>query len=489
MNEPARRLSVVVLVLFLALMGAASYIQVIGAEDLNQDPRNVRTLYREYGNFRGPIVVDGEAVVWSEPVDDPFNYQRSYTQGSLYAAATGFYSIVYGRSGLEQTENALLNGSADALFWTRLGNLFAGEQQQGASVETTLSGELQAVAAEQLGDQRGAVVALDPATGEVLAMVTSPTYDPELLASHDTATVNANYAELLAQEDGPLINRAIAGDTYPPGSTFKLLVAAAALEGGYTPDTELYGPQQLDLPGTSRTISNFGDAECAGDEYLPLADALRISCNTAFADLGMSLGWGVLERKARDFGWDEPLEMPLPVTASGLPESPNESETAMSALGQFDVRATPLQMAMVASAIANDGVLMKPYLVDTVRASDLTVVSQTEPEEYRQSMSPEDASDLTQMMVGAVADGTGRAARIDGVEVAGKTGTAQTGQDTPPHAWFVSFAPADDPVIAIAVIVEEGGETGSGATGGSVAAPIARSIMEKAIQLDAEGDL
>lgn len=489
MNEPARRLSVVVLVLFLALMGAASYIQVIGAEDLNQDPRNVRTLYREYGNFRGPIVVDGEAVVWSEPVDDPFNYQRSYTQGSLYAAATGFYSIVYGRSGLEQTENALLNGSADALFWTRLGNLFAGEQQQGASVETTLSGELQAVAAEQLGDQRGAVVALDPATGEVLAMVTSPTYDPELLASHDTATVNANYAELLAQEDGPLINRAIAGDTYPPGSTFKLLVAAAALEGGYTPDTELYGPQELDLPGTSRTISNFGDAECASDEYLPLADALRISCNTAFADLGMSLGWGVLERKARDFGWDDPLEMPLPVTASGLPESPNESQTAMSALGQFDVRATPLQMAMVASAIANDGVLMKPYLVDTVRASDLTVVSQTEPEEYRQSMSAEDASDLTQMMVGAVADGTGRAARIDGVEVAGKTGTAQTGQDTPPHAWFVSFAPADDPVIAIAVIVEEGGETGSGATGGSVAAPIARSIMEKAIQLDAEGDL
>ncbi|WP_062137880.1 peptidoglycan D,D-transpeptidase FtsI family protein [Demequina aestuarii] len=489
MNEPARRLSVVVLVLFLALMGAASYIQVIGADDLNQDPRNVRTLYREYGNFRGPIVVDGEAVVWSQPVDDPFNYQRSYTQGSLYAAATGFYSIVYGRSGLEQTENALLNGSADALFWTRLGNLFAGEQQQGASVETTLSAGLQEVAAEQLGSQRGAVVALDPATGEVLAMVTSPTYDPAVLAGHDTATVNENYAELLAREDGPLINRAIAGDTYPPGSTFKLVVAAAALEGGYTPDTELYGPQQLALPGTSRTISNFGDAECAGDEYLPLSDALRISCNTAFADLGMSLGWGVLERKARDFGWDEPLEIPLPVTASRLPESPNESETAMSALGQFDVRATPLQMAMVASAIANDGVLMKPYLVDTVRASDLTVVSQTEPEEYRQSMSAEDASDLTQMMVGAVSDGTGRAARIDGVEVAGKTGTAQTGQDTPPHAWFVSFAPADDPVIAVAVIVEEGGETGSGATGGSVAAPIARSIMERAIQLDAEGDL
>lgn len=489
MNEPARRLSVVVLVLFLALMGAASYIQVLGAEDLNQDPRNVRTLYREYGNFRGPIVVDGEAVVWSEPVDDPFNYQRSYRDGSLYSAVTGFYSVVYGRTGLEQSENALLNGSADALFWTRLGNLFAGEQQQGAAVETTLSAELQQVAAEQLGDQRGAVVALDPQTGEVLAMVTSPRYDPETLASHSTSTVNEAYAELLAREDGPLVNRAIAGDTYPPGSTFKLLVAAAALEGGYTPDTELYAPQELALPGTTRTIGNYGDVECAGDDYMPLADAMRISCNTAFADLGMALGWGVLERKAHDFGWDEPLEIPLPVTASGLPESPNESQTAMSAIGQYDVRSTPLQIAMVSAAIANDGVLMKPYLVDTVRASDLTVVSSTEPEEYRESMTAQDAEDLTRMMVGVVADGTGRSARIDGVEVAGKTGTAETGRDTPPHAWFTGFAPADDPVIAIAVIVEEGGTTGSGATGGSVAGPIARAIMDKAIALDEEGDL
>lgn len=489
MNEPARRLSVVVLILFLALMGSASYIQVIGAEGLNQDPRNVRTLYREYGNFRGPIVVDGQAVVWSEPVDDPFNYQRSYADGSLYAAATGFYSVVYGRSGLEQTENALLNGSADALFWTRMGNLFAGEQQQGASVETTLSAGLQEVAAAELGNQRGAVVALDPRTGAVLAMVTSPTYDPAALASHSTSTVNQNYAELLGQPDGPLINRAIAGDTYPPGSTFKLLVAAAALERGYTPATEVYAPKDLALPGTSRSIANFGNVECTGGDYMPLADALRISCNTAFADLGMTLGWGVLERKARDFGWDESLTIPLPVTASRLPNSPNEPETAMSALGQFDVRSTPLQMAMVAAAIANEGVLMRPYLVDTVRASDLTVVSNTEPEEYRQSMTAEDAADLTDMMVSAVADGTGRAARIDGVEVAGKTGTAQTGRDTPPHAWFVSFAPAADPVVAIAVIVEEGGTTGSGATGGSVAAPIARAIMQKAIQLDAEGDL
>lgn len=489
MNEPVRRLSVMVLVLFLTLMGAGSYIQVVGAEDLNQDQRNVRTLYREFGNFRGPIVVDGEAVVWSEPVNDPFNYQRSYTHGELYAAVTGYYSIVHGRTGLEQTENALLNGSADALFWTRLGNLVAGQQQQGASVETTLSHSLQQVAAQELGDQRGAVVALDPATGAVLAMVTSPTFDPAKLAGHSSATVGENYQELLNRDDGPLINRAIAGNTYPPGSTFKLVVAAAALEAGYKADTEVFAPDELSLPQTTATISNYNNATCADNDYMPLADALRISCNTAFADLGMSLGWGAIERKAHDFGWEESLDIPLTTAASRLPDSPNEPQIAQSSIGQFDVSSTPLQMAMVGAAIANDGVLMRPYLVDSIRDGDLTLVSTTEPEEYRQSMSRGDARSLNRMMVDAVANGTGRAARIDGVDVAGKTGTAETGRDTPAHGWMVAFAPANDPVIALAVIVEEGGNQGSGSTGGSLAAPIAREVIREAIRLDEEGGL
>ncbi|MFV0632984.1 peptidoglycan D,D-transpeptidase FtsI family protein [Demequina sp.] len=488
MNEPARRLSVIVLIMFLALMAAASWIQVIGADDLNQDARNVRTLYREYGNFRGPIVVDGEAVVWSEPVDDPFNFQRTYANGPLYASTTGFYSVVYGRTGLEQTENEVLSGTADSLFWTRLGNLFSGEQQQGASVETTLSGVLQQTAAEALGDRTGAVVALDPATGEILAMVTSPTYDPAALAGHTTSEVNNAYADLLNREDGPLINRAIAGDTYPPGSTFKLVVTAAALESGYTPETEVYAPTELDLPQTTSTIGNYGGATCSSTDYMSLQDALRISCNTAFADLGMSLGWSVIERKADAFGWGEDLDIPLSVTPSRLSEDPNAAQTAQSAIGQFDVRATPLQMAMVAAAIGNDGTLMRPYLVDTVRAPDLKVLSTTEPEVLRESMTSKDAQDLTDMMVSVVADGTGRSARIDGVDVAGKTGTAETGQDTAPHAWFVSFAPADDPVIALAVIVEEGGGETS-ATGGSLAAPIAKTIMQRALELAREGEL
>ena len=489
MNEPARRVSVVVLILFLALMAAASWIQVINEETLSQDPRNVRTLYREYGNFRGPLVVDGESVVWSAPSNDSFNYQRTYADGSLYAAATGFYSIVYGRSGLEQTENELLNGSADSLFWTRLGNLFSGEQQQGASVELTLSSALQQVAAEQLGDQRGAVVALQPQTGEILAMVTSPTYDPALLAGHDSSVVNENYQALLGQDDGPLINRAIAGDTYPPGSTFKLIDAAAALEAGYSPDTELYAPTELDLPESSNTIGNYGGEACSADDAITLEDALRISCNTAFADLGMTLQWEVIERKAEAFGWTQKIEIPLSVTASRLPGDPDEAQTAMSAIGQYDVRSTPLQMAMVAAAIANDGTLMTPYLVDSVRASDLQVIDVTEPEVFSTPMTRTDANTLTDMMVTVVNDGTGRAARIDGVDVAGKTGTAETGQGTPPHAWFVSFAPADDPVVAVAVVVENGGSVGSEATGGQVAAPIAKAVMREAIRLDQEGDL
>ncbi|WP_061961317.1 peptidoglycan D,D-transpeptidase FtsI family protein [Demequina flava] len=489
MNEPVRRVSVIILLLVLTLMAAASWIQVLNAGDLNQDPRNVRTLYREYGNYRGTFVVDGESVVWSEPVDDPYNYQRSYSNGELYAAATGFYSIVYGRTALEQTENELLNGTADSLFWTRLGNLFAGEQQQGAAIELTLRHSLQQVAAEQLGDQRGSVVALNPETGEVLAMVTSPTYDPALLASHDTTEVNEAYQDLLNREDSPLVNRAIAGDTYPPGSTFKLIDSAAALEAGYDEDTELYAPQELELPGTSNTIGNYGGEACSADDQMTLADALRISCNTAFADLGMDLQWGPIERKAEDFGWTDSIDIPLSVTASRLPEDPNEPQTAMSAIGQYDVRATPLQMAMVASGIANDGVVMKPYLVDTVRASDLTVVDVTEPEVYKEAMTRADANTLTDMMVGVVDNGTGTAAQIGGVEVAGKTGTAETGQDTAPHAWFVSFAPADDPKIAVAVIVENGGSVGNEATGGAVAAPIARAVMQEGIQLAQEGDL
>jgi len=483
MNDPVRRLSVVVLTLFLALMGAASWIQVITAGSLNADARNVRTLYREFGNFRGPFIVDGAAIAYSAPSHDSFNYQRTYDDGPLYAAVTGYYSIVFGRTALEQTEDSLLSGSSDALFWSRLGNLFAGREQQGASVQLTLKGELQKVAAEQLGDQRGAVVAIDPRSGKILAMVTSPTFDPATLASHDTAAVNSAYDALLGDPNGPLVNRAIGGDTYPPGSTFKLIVSAAALESGYTPDSQIYAPHELPLPNSTKSLPNYGGERCGPDDTVSLHDALRVSCNTAFADLGMKLGWGVVQRKALEFGWGDTLRIPLVVTPSRLPVNPDDAQTAISSIGQFDDRATPLQMAMVVAAIANHGRLMTPYLVDTVRAPDLSILERSSPTQYSQPLTFAEADALTKMMISVVNDGTGRAARISGVQVAGKTGTAETGTDAAPHAWFVGFAPADNPVIAVAVIVENGGDLGSEATGGRVAAPIAKAVMMKALEL------
>lgn len=487
MNEPIRRLSAVVLALFLVLMAAASWVQFVKARELGEDPRNVRTLYKQFGSFRGPIIVDGESIVSSVPVDDPFNYQRTYTNGPLYAPVTGYYSIGAGRTGLESTENALLDGSADALFWTRLGELFAGTEQQGASVELTLSSVVQQTAYDALGDQRGAVVALDPRTGEIYAMVSKPSYDPSLLAVHSSSESNRAYQALLADTGQPLFNRAIGGDTYAPGSTFKLVVAAAAIKAGYTPDTLVDAPVELDLPLTTATISNHGGGSCGPGDQVTLLDALRVSCNTAFAKLAMGLGWPAIEAAAADFGWGKELGIPLDVTTSRLPKDPNDPQIAQSGIGQFDVRATPLQMAMVAAAIGNKGVLMKPYLVDTVQDADLRVIETTKPSELSEPLSVDQAAALTVMMQAVVRDGTAKGAAIDGVSVAGKTGTAQTGLDTPPHTWFIGFAPAENPTVAVAVLVENGGDMGDEATGGKVSAPIAKQVMEAVLAVQKAG--
>ncbi|WP_298458892.1 penicillin-binding protein 2 [uncultured Cellulomonas sp.] len=478
MNTPVRRIAVVVIAMFLALMGAATWVQYVQAAQLNADPRNVRTLYREYDNFRGPVVVGGEPVASSTPVDDPFGFQRSYAQGPLYAHATGFYSVVFGRTGIERAANELLTGSADSLFWSRIEDLVTGRQPQGSSVELTIDPAVQQAAAAALGSQRGAVVALDPRTGAVLAMVSSPTYDPNVLAGHDTTAVNEAYRALDADPAEPLVNRAIAGDTYPPGSTFKLVDAAAALEAGLTPDSELAAPDVLPLPGSSATIGNFGGASCGPGGTVTMREALRTSCNTAFAQLGLDLGADALREQAQRFGFGAPLSIPLTVVPSRFPEDPDAPQTALSAIGQYDVRATPLQMAMVSAAIANGGEQMEPYLISTVRSADLEVVEEASPDVLRTSMSQATAQALAEMMVGVVESGTGTAAQVPGVRVAGKTGTAQTTDDAAPHAWFTGFAPADDPQVAVAVIVENGGDAGNEATGGRVAAPIARAVFE-----------
>jgi len=484
-NAPLRRLSVLVTALFLVLMLAATWIQSIDAGRLRADARNSRTLYAELGRERGPILVGGEAVASSTPVEDAYRYQRVYADGRLYAHATGVYSVITQPTGLEGARNDLLSGTSDQLFYRRLSDLLTGREPAGAVVETTLDADVQRAAAEALGDQRGAVVALDPRTGDVLAMVSSPSYDPDELATHDRDAAAAARQALLADEGDPLVNRAIAGDLYPPGSVFKIVTAAAALESGeFTPDGLVPGPAVLDLPQTDTGLPNSNGRSCGEGDQVTLTDALRISCNTAFGWLGMELGGDALREQAAAFGFGEPLSVPLRVTPSTVPAEMSPPQLAQAGIGQFDVRVTPMQVAMVSAAVANDGVLVKPNLVRSVRGEDLEVIEQPEPVELGRAVSADTAAQLTAMMETVVERGTGTAAQIDGVAVAGKSGTAQHGVDPgaePPHAWFTAFAPADDPQVAVAVVVEEGGAAGDEASGGRTAAPIARRVIQAAL--------
>ncbi len=479
MNTPLRRLAVVVTLLFASLLLSTSWIQYVGASSVAAGQGNVREVYREFGRERGPIVVADDAVATSTEVGGDYQYLREYPGGELYAHSTGFFSIVYGTTATEDAENEVLAGTADSLFYSRIGQVLTGQDPAGGSVALTLDPAAQQAAWDALGDQRGAVVAIEPSTGRVLAMVSKPSYDPDRLASHDLTAVREAWEQLNADPDEPLVNRAIAGPTYPPGSVFKIVTAAAALESGdYTADSVLPGPAALDLPQTTAVLPNYDDRPCGPDDLTTLAEALRISCNSAFGQLGIDLGGDALRAQAEQFGYEDGLSIPLTVTPSRVPEGLNAPQSAQAAVGQFDVRVTPLQVAMTSAAVANDGVLMRPHLVRTLRGPDLQVIEQVEPEVMGDPISAATAEVLTTMMVDVVDNGTGTSAQISGVQVAGKTGTAQTGNDEAPHAWFTSFAPADDPQVAVAVVVENGGSAGSETSGGRVAAPIARAVME-----------
>jgi len=483
-NNPIRRLAMVVGLLFASLLLSSSYISFVQAGSLRDKPGNRRTLLENYARERGPILVAGSPIARSVASKDELKYQRTYADGKLYAPLTGYYSFIYGAgSGVERTDDTLLSGSSDQLFYRRMVDLVTGREPQGASVELTVNPAAQKAADQALGGQKGAVVALDPRTGAILALVSHPTYDPSLLAGHDLRAVQRNYAALNADPENPLIDRAIAGDLYPPGSTFKLVTAAAALSSGkYSETTELPGPARLDLPQTTATLPNDFSGSCGPGDKVTLLRALQISCNTAFGSLGLTLGGDAIRAQAAMFGFGERLAVPMTVTPSTVPQGMNPPQSAQAAIGQFDVRVTPLQMAMVSAAIANKGVLMTPYAVKTVRSPDLTVIEQAKAQELSQAVSPEVAAALTRMMQAVVVGGTGTRAQISGVSVAGKSGTAQQGNGQPPHAWFTAFAPAADPVVAVAVVVEDGGTAGSEAAGGRVAAPIAKAVMEAVLR-------
>ena len=482
MNRPLRRVAFAVLFLFGALLARANWVQVVDGDEYANNPRNSRVLLSTYEQERGPIsVLTGagqDPIARSEDTGGRLRYLRQYASGPQYAHVTGFVSLVYGTpQGVERAENDLLTGNDDRLFVRRLSDYVTGREPSGGSVVLSINPAAQAAAVEGLAGKRGAAVALDPRTGAVLAMVSAPSFDPNRLSSHDPADIRAYYDQLSNDEAEPLLNRAIS-KTYPPGSTFKVVTAAAALESGaVTIDSQIPSPRELDLPQTGTNLRNFGGSSCTG-ETSTLPDALRISCNTAFGSLGLTMPDGALRERAEAFGFgQDDLQAPTSVATSRFPDETNPPQAAQSAIGQFDVRATPLQMALVAAGIANDGTVMRPYLVAEAQAPDLTRLSRESPEELSEATSQEVAEQVTAMMELVVADGSGTAAQIDGVRVAGKTGTAQHAQGRPPHAWFIGFAPADDPQVAVAVVVEDGGSLGSEATGGRLAAPIARDVM------------
>lgn len=479
MNTTIRRSAKGLALLFFALLININYIAFVQNDALRNRDGNSRLIIEEYDHERGSILVGRRAVAKSVETDGRLRFQRSYSDGPLFAPVTGYYSV-YGATAIEKTENDLLSGTDDRLFVDRLTNLFTGRQPKGGNVLLTIDADAQRAAWDGLAGQAGAVVALDPQTGAILAMVSSPSFDPNTLAAPSPNEVSDAYDELAADEDDPLLNRATS-QLYPPGSLFKVVVSAAALSSGeYTPDTTIPAPAVLDLPDTDRVISNYDLLPCFGGKAT-LTEALAISCNTAFARVGLDLGDDALRSQAEAFGFNRPLSTPLPVVASVYPGDLNAPQTAQSAIGQYDVRATPLQMAMVAAGVANQGVVMRPYLVAEEQAPDLSVLSATEPEELSRAVTASVAADLTDMMVSVVTDGTGGNAAIPGVTVAGKTGTAQDG-DRLPHVWFMSFAPAEAPQVAVAVIVENGGRLGDQASGGAVAAPIARAVMEAVLQ-------
>jgi peptidoglycan glycosyltransferase len=479
MNRQIRRVAVVVLVAFMALLAAPLYWQVLAADRLANDPRNTRVLIKEYSIERGAIVLADRTEVArsdrSRQRGDPLEFVRRYPQGQRYGMVTGFYSLVYGRTLAEQEFNSFLLGRAPEQFAQNVTDLLTARETPGGTLVLTLDRATQEAAERTLGPRKGAVVALDPRTGAVLAMTTFPRYDPNELSSHNPEAIRRNWERLINDEDGPLLNRA-AGALYPPGSTFKVVTAAAALENGVSMTDELPSPPVYDVPQTSADIRNFGGSTC-GDGSLTLTEALQISCNTTFAGLGVDLGSEKLAAEAEKFGFNQPSPYQLPAATSVIPPDQDVPATAQSAIGQRDVRVSPLQMASVAATIANGGRRMAPFVGQEVVSEKGRVVKRFEGEDLGQAIPERVAGDLKDMMLKVVESGTGVAAQIPNLPVAGKTGTAQHARGRAPHAWFIGFTNAGDRAIAVAVVVEEGGDVGSEITGGRTAAPIAREVM------------
>lgn len=480
MSHQIRRVATVMLVLFAGLFINLNVIQLVRGEELANNPANRRLLEREYSIERGPMLVGETEIVRSVETEGELKYRREYLEPATYAHLTGFYSFVLGRAGLERAMNDALTGTSTSALAENLTELLIGRDDKGNAIRLTVDEATQAAARNALGDRQGAVVALDPRTGAVLASYSNPSFDPNALSSHDANEIFEAWRVMQDDPAQPLLDRATRG-FYAPGSTFKLVVAAAALERGFQPSTALKNFDTYTPPNTTVAIPNFSPGRCGdGGETISLIDALTVSCNTAFAELGVQLKADTLLDMATRLGFNREIPYLLPTETSHFPEDLDEPATAQSAIGQRDVRWTPLHAALVVSAIVNDGTLMAPHVVQSVLDPASRELRGSTPEEWRsdggdaQAMSQRTAEQLREMMVSVVERGTGTQAAIPGVVVGGKTGTAENPSDETATAWFVGFAEDE---VAVAVVVPNAGGEG----GGVVAAPIARAVMEAAL--------
>ncbi|MCX4729494.1 penicillin-binding transpeptidase domain-containing protein [Streptomyces sp. NBC_01363] len=479
-----RRAAALCLVLLVALLLNAARIQVFEADSLDKNPANRRLTIARYDQPRGNILVGGKSVTGSKDTGEQLAYERTYREGPLYAPVTGYASQTYGTTLIENAEDGILSGTDSMLAPFPLWNEITRGQQPGGKVVTTVRDSMQRAAYEGLGGRRGAVAAVEPSTGKILALVSTPSYDPGQLSGTGSSVTDA-WARLNTSKSQPMLNRAIR-QTYPPGSTFKIVTAAAALDAEVVtdPDADTGTPSPYVLPGTSTTLPN----EARGCENASLAEAIRVSCNTVMADLGVRVGLDGMVDAVRKFGFnDTGLKIPSGVAKSNFDTEMTKDQLALSSIGQFDTTATPLQMAMVASAVANGGDLKYPYLVDRTTTHSGSTVHQNGSHTYHRAMSPRTATQLREMMVDVVENGTGSNAAIDGVTVGGKTGTAQHGIDNSgrPYAWFISWAQSPrsgQPAVAVAVVVEDAAANRADISGGGSAAPIARSVMAAALQ-------
>jgi peptidoglycan glycosyltransferase len=479
-----RHAAVFCALLLVALLVNATRVQVFQARSYDDNAANRRGTIARYGQPRGDILVGDRPVTGSRDTGEQLRYERTYADGPLFAPVTGFASQEYGTTLLEHTEDGVLSGSDPMLSPFPLWHDFTRAQNPGGDVVTTLNRAAQRAAYDGLGERKGAVAAIEPSSGRILALVSTPSYDPAALSGNDVG-VARSWARLNGDADKPMLNRAVR-QTYPPGSTFKVVTTAAALDAGVIKnlDKPTDSPDPYTLPGTTTRLTNESDG-CAD---LSLREAFKWSCNTVFAKLGVDVGVTDMAATAHAFGFnDAALRIPFSVAPSTFDTTMDRAQLALSSIGQYNTRATPLQMAMVSAAVANGGQVREPYLVErTTRANGATVTAAGS-RPGRQAMHPATAARLKELMTQVVTEGTGANAAIRGATVGGKTGTAQHGilNAGTPYAWFVSWAQgADDiePKVAVAVVVEDSSVARGDITGGGVAAPIARAVMRAVLK-------